>query len=72
MLLKWAIDNNCTYITGKFQMYDFGLIQNLMRYHSISPPDYNLRSITAPVVLYYASNDRLSAIKVSKHTSYWF
>lgn len=52
-------------IAGKFQMYDLGdPVKNLKRYNSTTPPYYHLKNVVAPVVLYYASNDRLSAVEV--------
>lgn len=38
----------------KFRMYDFGLIKNMARYGSFSPPDYELSAVTAPVFLHYS------------------
>lgn len=45
-------------------MYDLGPVQNLERYNSTAPPSYHVKNIVAPVVLYYGSNDRLSAVTV--------
>lgn len=44
-------------------MFDFGLTRNLIRYGYFSPPDYNLKAITAPVFLHYSDNDGLAAVK---------
>nr|XP_022912359.1 lipase 3-like [Onthophagus taurus] len=45
--------------SGKFRKYDFGMVQNLVQYGSIFPPDYDLSQITSPVALFYAKNDWL-------------
>lgn len=44
-------------------MFDFGLTKNLLTYGSFSPPDYNLKSVTAPVFLHYSDNDWMAAVK---------
>lgn len=44
-------------------MFDFGYVSNLLKYGSLTPPDYNLNSITAPVFLHYSDNDWLAAVK---------
>ncbi|XP_069681265.1 lipase 3-like [Periplaneta americana] len=49
-------------MSGKFREYDYGL-SNFMTYGSLSPPDYDLNKITAPVALLYANNDWLSSVK---------
>lgn len=48
----------------KFRKYDYGSSENLDKYGQISPPDYDLNKITAPIALYYGSNDRLTAVEV--------
>lgn len=45
--------------SDEFQQYDFGLVQNRIRYGSLRPPKYNLSAITAKVALYYSQNDLL-------------
>ncbi|VVC96005.1 unnamed protein product [Leptidea sinapis] len=45
-----------------FRRYNFGLLRNQKIYGSISPPDYNLGNITAPVFLYYSEGDALSRV----------
>ncbi|XP_017781540.1 PREDICTED: lipase 3-like [Nicrophorus vespilloides] len=49
--------------SGYFRQYDHGLISNKKRYGSISPPDYKLHKISAPVYLLYSLNDWMSAEK---------
>nr|XP_022911984.1 lipase 3-like [Onthophagus taurus] len=56
-LLHYAQDIN----SGEFRKYDYGLIQNLIKYGSVSPPSYNLNKITAPVAMIYSKNDWLAA-----------
>ncbi|XP_076684092.1 lipase 3-like [Andrena cerasifolii] len=43
--------------SGKFQQYNHGLIDNLKKYGTISPPDYKLQNIEIPIYLHYSSND---------------
>ena len=44
----------------RFQQYDFGKIKNLAVYGMAQPPEYNVSEISAPVVLYYGTNDYLA------------
>ncbi|KXJ71265.1 hypothetical protein RP20_CCG021027 [Aedes albopictus] len=44
----------------RFQQYDFGKIKNLAVYGMAQPPEYNVSDISAPVVLYYGTNDYLA------------
>lgn len=48
--------------SGKFRMYDYGLVENLFKYGSISPPNYDLSAISAPVYLHYSQNDWMAAM----------
>lgn len=43
--------------SGHFRQYDYGLIKNIFNYWSLSPPDYKLHKITAPVYFIYSRND---------------
>ncbi|KAF0759032.1 lipase 3-like [Aphis craccivora] len=43
----------------KFQHYDLGHNKNLKKYGQTKPPEYDLRRVTSPVVLYYSKNDRV-------------
>ncbi|XP_050430203.1 lipase 3-like [Adelges cooleyi] len=45
--------------SGKMQHYDLGIFQNLKTYGQYRPPEYDLRKVTSPVVLYYSKNDRI-------------
>lgn len=42
-----------------FRQYDHGAIKNYFKYRRISPPDYNLTKVKAPVAVYYSENDWL-------------
>lgn len=45
--------------TGYFRQYDYGQAENLKKYGQISPPDYDLKKVTAPGYLIYSDNDYL-------------
>lgn len=46
---------------NRFCQYDHGGPENKKRYGQVSPPEYNLKLVTAPVGLYYTYNDYLSS-----------
>ncbi|XP_015520640.2 lipase 3-like [Neodiprion lecontei] len=46
----------------KFRQYDYGPVLNLHHYHKITPPNYNLGRISAPVHLLYSDNDWMAAV----------
>lgn len=48
------------HMSKKFRKYDH-LLGNLGEYGSLTPPKYNLKSVTAPVALHYSDNDWMSA-----------
>ncbi|XP_020279750.1 lipase 3-like isoform X2 [Pseudomyrmex gracilis] len=48
---------------GQFRQFDYGLIGNLKKYGSVSPPAYDLKKIQVPVSLHYSSNDWLANVK---------
>nr|CAI5859884.1 unnamed protein product [Callosobruchus analis] len=48
-------------VFGYFRQWDYGALENLLKYGTISPPDYPLGAITAPVYLIYGKNDWLAA-----------
>lgn len=58
-LLHYAQEVN----SKKFRKYDYGL-QNFVKYASSSPPEYDIKKITAPLALFYSSNDALASLKV--------
>uniref|UniRef100_A0A1Y1KDZ3 AB hydrolase-1 domain-containing protein n=2 Tax=Photinus pyralis TaxID=7054 RepID=A0A1Y1KDZ3_PHOPY len=47
-------------ISEQFQMYDYGMDENVKKYGTKTPPKYNISAITAPVALYYGGSDGLS------------
>lgn len=48
--------------SGRFRKYDFGPEKNREIYNRTTPPDYNLKKITAPVAIYYSLNDWITTI----------
>lgn len=46
----------------RFCRFDFGVEENLKRYGSSKPPDYDVGKTTVPTVLFYSNSDRLSDI----------
>ncbi|XP_077293220.1 lipase 3-like isoform X1 [Arctopsyche grandis] len=42
--------------------FDYGKEDNLIRYGTEKPPDYNITINVAPVVIYYAENDKLISV----------
>ncbi|XP_049888039.1 lipase 3-like [Pectinophora gossypiella] len=49
--------------TGRFQRYDYGMKENIKRYGSPIPPEYDVSKITSAVVLISAQNDGVSSLK---------
>ncbi|XP_054773172.2 gastric triacylglycerol lipase-like [Lytechinus pictus] len=47
-------------ISGKCQMYDFGVIGNLDEYNQTTPPEYYVGNLTVPVALFWGENDFLA------------
>lgn len=41
-------------------MYDYGLIENSRIYGQLTPPDYDLKQITAPMAFFKSQNDWLA------------
>jgi len=41
----------------KMQKFDFGTVQNLIKYHQLSPPVYNVAAMKVPAVLYWSLDD---------------
>jgi pimeloyl-ACP methyl ester carboxylesterase len=48
---------------GSFSRYDFGVVENLIVYGSISPPAWNVSAIDTPTALFYGSQDPLGDVK---------
>lgn len=46
--------------SGKFRQYDYGLINNKIKYNSTTPPNYQLENISSKVYLFWSKNDWLS------------
>lgn len=51
--------------SGHFRKYDYGFLKNLIKYGTLTPPDYKLENIVAPMALYYSKNDAMSGALVS-------
>ncbi|CAG7718831.1 unnamed protein product [Allacma fusca] len=49
--------------SGRFCMYDHGIVKNRKIYNSDSPPDFPLENISAPLVLMAGPNDQLATSK---------
>ncbi|KXJ76546.1 hypothetical protein RP20_CCG009503 [Aedes albopictus] len=47
----------------RFCLFDYGEQENLKRYGKVAPPNYPLEKITAPVAVYYGTNDPFVALK---------
>lgn len=45
-----------------FRQYDHGIEKNIKEYGQVTPPEYNLKNVKAPVYLYHGPNDALGAI----------
>ncbi|CAG2059734.1 unnamed protein product, partial [Timema podura] len=43
--------------SAKYREFNYGMIKNLATYGSLTPPDYDLSKITAPVFLHWSDND---------------
>lgn len=52
-------------LSGHFRKYDYGIIRNLLKYGSATPPDYVIENITAPIALFYSLNDWFANVIVS-------
>eukprot|EP00057_Strongylocentrotus_purpuratus_P023039 XP_011677513.1 PREDICTED: gastric triacylglycerol lipase [Strongylocentrotus purpuratus] len=47
-------------ISGKCQMYDYGLIGNLVKYNQTTPPEYHVGNLAVPVALFWGDDDFLA------------
>lgn len=45
---------------GNFQYFDYGTKTNRIKYGRDTPPEYDLRNVSAPFALFYAQNDWLA------------
>lgn len=51
--------------SGKFEQYDYGEKKNVLHYGSSTPPQYDLKNVTASIYLYHAAEDLLVPRSVS-------
>ncbi|KAF2889838.1 hypothetical protein ILUMI_16335 [Ignelater luminosus] len=49
--------------SGKFREWDYGMLGNLRHYGRLTPPDYVLKNVKAPLYIYYSGNDWLSNVQ---------
>lgn len=52
--------------SGRFANYDYGIIENIIRYGTAEPPEYSLENVTCPVALFYAMNDWLTSASATE------
>jgi len=57
-------------IVDDFYNYDYGMVENYKRYRQKTPPSYDLKKITAPMILFYAANDMGTTEQVIKKFSF--
>lgn len=58
-----TIKHYCQLVTsGQFQMFNYGLTENLKKYGMKSPPIYRLNDVTLPVSIFSSSYDKMSTI----------
>lgn len=55
--------------SGHFRQFDYGYIENLIRYKHLSPPDYDISNIQVPISIYYAQDDWLADPKDVEYLS---
>lgn len=49
--------------SGRFCQFDYGPLENMNRYNTLTPPDYNISKITSPMYLFYSVGDMFSDIR---------
>ncbi|XP_026763237.2 lipase 3-like [Galleria mellonella] len=47
-------------LSGEFRQYDYGPKENKRKYGSVTPPNYPVEKISAPVSLFYSNDDWMS------------
>lgn len=52
------------FLPGKFKQFDHGILNNKNVYGAITPPNYDISKINAPIHLFYSENDWLANVKV--------
>lgn len=60
---KTAVHFSQEILSGKFQQFDYGYLNNWRIYGSGSAPEYDLSKITLPIKLFWSKNDLLSSEK---------
>lgn len=61
---KKVLDHFYQFLERKtFSQYDYGAIQNFLKYGSMNPPDYPLSKVSLPVLILTALNDNLSTVE---------
>ncbi|XP_043266109.1 lipase 3-like [Colletes gigas] len=48
--------------SGNFEQFNYGPVDNMIKYGSINPPKYDLASIKMPVYLFYGNNDEMVSV----------
>lgn len=56
-----------SFISGRFQQFDFGRKRNMKHYGQERPPMYDVSKITVPINLFWAENDWMTGEKASPH-----
>jgi len=56
-------------VTDDFRNYDYGIVENHKRYKQQTPPSYDLKKITAPMILFYSANDMVTTKEVTVYSS---
>lgn len=49
--------------SGRFRQFDYGKVKNLIQYKQLTPPNYDLKKVTAPVTVYYSEGDWMAVVK---------
>ncbi|XP_011865873.1 PREDICTED: lipase 3-like [Vollenhovia emeryi] len=57
------IKSGTLFLPGRFKHFDYGLFGNKDLYGTLTPPNYNLTKITAPIHVYYSENDWLANVQ---------
>ena len=51
------------YRDGKFQKFDYGFVQNGVRYGQLKPPEARLEDIKVPVVMVLGKHDQIADLR---------
>lgn len=52
-------------VADDFRNYDYGITENYKRYKQKTPPSYDLKKITVPIILFYSENDMVTPKEVT-------